>query len=52
MNDEILKQKIDFAMKAIDAEDNDFANVRGVIERMILAGYDLHATCDPLGYDD
>ncbi|MEP4557246.1 hypothetical protein [Cobetia amphilecti] len=27
------------AMDAIDGEDGDFANVRGVVERMIAAGY-------------
>lgn len=43
---------VDHAMKMIDAEDEDHANIRGVVERMLAAGYTLTETCDPVGYDD
>jgi len=35
----IREQAATEAMDAIDGEDGDFANVRGVVERMIAAGY-------------
>ena len=43
---------VDYAMEMIDAEDEDNANVRSVVERMIAAGYTITATCDPVGFDD
>ncbi|WP_405278008.1 hypothetical protein [Cobetia sp. Ld8] len=36
---EYREQAATEAMDAIDGEDGDFANVRGVVERMIAAGY-------------
>lgn len=43
---------VEHAMKLIDAEDGDHSDVRGVVERMIAAGYTKTETCDPLGYND
>ena len=43
---------IDYAMELIDAEDEDHADVRGVVARMIAAGYTKTETCDPVGYDN
>lgn len=43
---------VDHAMEKIDAEDEDHASVRSVVERMLAAGYTLTATCDPVGYND
>ena len=43
---------VDHAMRVIDAEGNDHADVRGVVERMIAAGYTLTKTCDPVGFND
>lgn len=42
---------VDHAMELIDAEDEDHANVRSVVERMLAAGYTKTETCDPLGYE-
>lgn len=42
---------VDHAMKLIDAENEDHANIRSVVERMLAAGYTKTETCDPLGYE-
>jgi hypothetical protein len=35
---------VDVAMKYIDAESNDFSDIRGVVLRMIAAGYRIPPT--------
>lgn len=35
---------VDMAMRAIDAEDNDYSDVRGVVLRMVAAGYRIPST--------
>lgn len=50
--EEILQMTVDLVMQDIDAEDEDRATVRSVVERMVRAGYEKTRTCDPLGYDD
>lgn len=52
-NAELKKQSewisVDDAMRLIDAEDEDHANVRSVVERMIAAGYRSSLPAPPEG---
>ena len=47
-----LEEKVDYAMTLIGADVSVRGGIRDVVERMILAGFEKHETCDPVGYDD